>query len=114
MNNMEEVDRVGIEIMKDRHLNKGILSTIIKGRTDVLPHATNMVARKCENIKETKCLFCEKEENTEHIILECEKYSEIREKTETKVYEWMKKKIGGIGTEKGLRKMIPVWFNNSE
>jgi hypothetical protein len=100
--------------MKDRKLQKRILGVIIKGRSDMLPHAKNMVERKCENIRENKCPFCNKEEGSEHIIIECEKYEEIRERTREKVYEMMRKKIGGIGTVEGLRKMIPLWFSKDK
>lgn len=114
MNNIEGADKIGNEIIRDRRIHKSIVGTIVKARTDMLPHAINMVKRKYENIPNTKCPFCDKEEGTEHIIIECEEYREIREKTRTKVYKLMREKIGGMGTEEGLRKLIPVWFSRDE
>jgi ribonuclease HI len=94
MRNVEKADKMGDEIMRDRRLHKSIVSIIIKGRTDMLPHAVNIVKRKYENIPNTKCPFCEGEEGTEHIIVECEEYGKVREETREKVYSYLKKKIG--------------------
>jgi len=68
------------DFLRNKQIHKGIARTIIKARTDTLPHAANMLQRKCENITSAKCPMCGKREDTKHILLDCKTYNEIREK----------------------------------
>jgi len=99
------------EFLKNKHISKGVVKTIIKARTDMLPHAKNMVERKCQNVQKENCPMCGQVEDTQHIMIDCKYYDKIRQKTEEEVYETIQKRVGGEVTQIRLRLKLPNWFN---
>lgn len=111
MRNVKAIEEISNNFMKNKKIRKGVAMVLIKARTDLLPHAKQLFERKTENIKSPYCPWCShKEENTEHIMLECPKYEKKREELREKIIEVLTNgNILGIKKEE-VANMIPIWF----
>jgi hypothetical protein len=114
MRKTEHIPKISNSFLKNKNIKKGIVSTIIKARTDLLPHAKQMHERKCENIKTPNCPLCTNIEDTEHILLICPEYEQTREKTKNKVYQMLFDNFDKRDDIEVLKKLIPCWFGTHE
>lgn len=101
--------------LKDKKINKAEVRTIIKMRTNLIPCAKTLFQRKYENIKSPNCLWCKnKEEDLEHILLDCNKYKKEREEIEKIIYSYLNKIAIIKRSEELLKEEIPSWFTKKE
>jgi hypothetical protein len=115
MQEMEEVEKMSNNFLKDRTIKKGVVISIIKGRTDLLPHAKQLYIRGVDNIYSPYCPWCEgKEEDTEHIMIECPHYAKDREEIWEKVIEIIRKGNPEVNNKEIMKIVIPRWFMKEE
>lgn len=114
MVNTKCIREVSNSLTRDKKVKKQVVNMILKARADLLPHAAQLVERDCENMKSPFCPWCSgKVENTEHILIECHKYEEIRMNIGKEVWEIIRgdNKMNDI---KQMKNTIPEWFCRSE
>jgi hypothetical protein len=110
--NVECIKSISNGLTKDKKVGKQIVNTIMKARADLLPHAAQLVDRKCENIRSPYCPWCNgKIENTEHIMVECPEYEKERIEIRDEVWEIIRGENKANNTEQ-MKEAIPVWFFN--
>lgn len=114
MMNVEANIGISNNVMKNKEIAKGVTIMIIKGRTDLLPHAAQLVERKIENIKTTSCSWCGVREDTEHILLDCKRYKKEREEIWERVVDIIWKSNPRMNNKDMLRESIPKWFLKEE
>lgn len=112
VNNTESNVKLSNSLLKNRKIDKKIVGVIIKGRTDLLPHAKELFNRKCQNINLPMCPWCEASyEDTEHILINCGQYKKVREDTKIKIIEEIIKAKGYKMDTGELDRKIPSWFS---
>lgn len=87
---------------------------VIKARNDNWMNAENAINNKIKGYKNKGCLACGAEkESTEHILMECEKYTHVRKELQDKII-----RLINNGTKTNSRKTIensvPIWFMITE
>ncbi len=107
-----EVDERSRNIMKNKKIKKNTFEFLVKARTGMLPHAKNLMERKIENIWTNGCPVCGEVEDTEHILIKCKEYEEMREKIQERVRKYIGK-ITGMNKEE-IVENIPIWFRENK
>ena len=105
------INEVSNNFLVNRKIQKQVATMIIKGRTDMLPHAKQLFDRKTLNIKSPQCPWCEDTvEDTKHILVDCPKYTESREKIWNKVIAVIHGQDKMMNDLEKMKKVIPKWF----
>lgn len=115
LQNTDHKEAASNNFLRNKKIRKGVVITLLKARTDLLPHAKQMFERKFSNIPNPNCPWCENTvEDTEHIMLHCNRYEKQRNEIRNRIIELIKVKNGKNYNTETIEKTFPIWFSNED